>query len=184
LVDGTPVLDIKPYVHNYDSPLDESECSIPSWVSGGLSLKRSVTFSDEFRQQLQTLVHQHPAALEFYGETVGETPEECFRSVCCCIEEVLAMDVRSRWQTSKVRTGKFRAEQAQRLQHVAAATEAGHKDDGRDTSVCTQQIDNLLVKYTIFETKNIERAASEGSGAEDKLVVKSVQLIESRNKRG
>ncbi|KAI2500287.1 hypothetical protein MHU86_14167 [Fragilaria crotonensis] len=51
LVDGTPVLDIKPYVPNYDSIGDE-ELRLPPWVSGGLETKRPVHIYPTLRNKI------------------------------------------------------------------------------------------------------------------------------------
>jgi tRNA-Thr(GGU) m(6)t(6)A37 methyltransferase TsaA len=169
LVDGTPVVDIKPYVPTYDAPIDSY--NLPSWVSEGLATKREVRIADEAQQELRLLLQENKRALEFYGGA-QEPPEDCFENVLKCIKEVLAIDVRSQWQTKKAREGKSRAERAARLQQVLS------EDAIPDTAAkCTQQIDNLLVQYTVAETRETERPTSEGSGAEDNVTVTSIQLM-------
>jgi tRNA-Thr(GGU) m(6)t(6)A37 methyltransferase TsaA len=169
LVDGTPVVDIKPYVPTYDAPIDSY--NLPSWVSEGLATKREVRIADEAQQELRLLLEENERALEFYGGA-QESPKDCFENVLKCIKEVLAIDVRSQWQTKKAREGKSQAERAARLQQVLP------EDVIPSTAAeCTQQIDNLLVQYTVAETRETERPTSEGSGAEDNVTVTSIQLM-------
>jgi tRNA-Thr(GGU) m(6)t(6)A37 methyltransferase TsaA len=159
LVDGTPVLDIKPYVPDYDSPVGE-ECRLPSWVAGGLATKRKVTISEQAIQQLEKILQDDPLALDFYRQ--DELP-----SILATIEEVLAIDVRSQFQTKKARNGKSQAERAKRLEGVVAEESAPES--------CTQQIDNLLIGYTVEQSELVNRSTSEGSGAEDRVCVTSIQ---------
>ena len=63
LVDGTPVLDIKPYVPHYDS-VDpslsvEKKVSIPLWVEDGLVKRRPVNFTSKSKHQLQTIMNNN-----------------------------------------------------------------------------------------------------------------------------
>ena len=46
LVSGTPVLDVKPFVREYDSLLPPQPCHVPSWLEEPL-VRRAVVFSDE-----------------------------------------------------------------------------------------------------------------------------------------
>ena len=119
------------------------------------------------------------------------------------------MDVRSRWQTAKARKGKFQAESSGRIRGkqqsitdtknkknhliIPEATEVRTTEHSGDHtpnrniatgSTCTQQLDNLLIHYTVQEVKEITssnvqvRAISpEGSGAEDSVLVTSIQLL-------
>jgi tRNA-Thr(GGU) m(6)t(6)A37 methyltransferase TsaA len=169
LVDGTPVVDIKPYVPTYDAPLDSY--NLPTWVSGGLATKRHVLIADKAQRELRGLLEDNDQALEFYGGA-DESIDVCFENVLKCIEEVLAIDVRSQWQTQKARKGKSQAERAARLQQVISEDVIPSK-----AAECTQQIDNLLIRYTVAETAETERPTSEGSGAEDSVTVTSIQLM-------
>jgi tRNA-Thr(GGU) m(6)t(6)A37 methyltransferase TsaA len=169
LVDGTPVVDIKPYVPDYDAPLDSY--NLPTWVSGGLATKRHVLIADKAQLELRRLLEENDQALEFYGGA-DEPIDVCFENVLKCIEEVLAIDVRSQWQTQKARKGKSQAERAARLQQVISEDVIPSK-----AAECTQQIDNLLIRYTVAETAETERPTSEGSGAEDSVTVTSIQLM-------
>jgi tRNA (adenine37-N6)-methyltransferase len=118
LVDGTPVLDIKPFVPLYDAPpASQLPVSIPSWVEKGLEARRAVTFSDVALSQLQDLVAmqsqvRNERVLEFYHE---EGYEANLSSILACITEVLSIDVRSSFQATKARKGKYQAMRAQRL---------------------------------------------------------------------
>jgi tRNA-Thr(GGU) m(6)t(6)A37 methyltransferase TsaA len=95
LVDGTPVLDIKPYVPVYDSvnvspqienpnpSLDlaaETTASnpsstalqlppprVPGWVEGGLATKRNVLITEKAKNELEEILQHDAKALEFYG---------------------------------------------------------------------------------------------------------------------
>lgn len=83
LIDGTPILDIKPYIPASDSL---PSCRVPGWVAGGGDpvvppLKR-VTFSQEANAQLRTLVPR----LRFYNTV---------ESVQAAIEDVLLLDIRT-----------------------------------------------------------------------------------------
>jgi tRNA-Thr(GGU) m(6)t(6)A37 methyltransferase TsaA len=168
LVDGTPVLDVKPYVPIYDSvPMD---VKLPPWVAGGLATKRNVIFQQNAKDELYAILEQDKNALQFYGESYGEkSVEETMHCMIECIKQVLAIDVRSSFQTQKAREGKFQAERAKRLQNVST---------GLAKNICTQQLDNLLIQYTVEETTDHKRLSSEGSGAEDVVSVTSIQLLE------
>ncbi|KAL7543357.1 hypothetical protein ACHAXR_013110 [Thalassiosira sp. AJA248-18] len=169
--------------------------------------------------------------LEFYGphSPWNDSPEQATENVKQCILELLGVDVRSAWQTKKARKGKFQAERSSRLKEwkqggnsdgsngvgggggVSSLDDNDDKKNGGTKSnsgtsssrLCTQQIDNLLVQYTIEEpgsdlyakgtttTTTATTAGSEkeegpvavvdersmGSGAEDIVVVHSISLI-------
>ena len=172
LVDGTPILDIKPYVPHYDAVPSE-DVRLPSWVSGGLATRRPVHVESQALDQLEAILTQDPNALDFYGAAVGDVSmQETVEAATHCIAEVLSIDVRSKWQTGKARESKFQAERAGRLKEVLS-------DDvsAQDSEQCTQQLDNLLVSYTVEAPEQHERSTSEGSGAEDVVHVKSIQLL-------
>jgi hypothetical protein len=194
LVDGTPVIDIKPYVPDYDGAVSmtdndstgtvNSSYNLPTWVSEGLATKRDVCIDDTAQQELRSILFdEKDAALEFYGRGADESPQTGLKNVLKCICEVLAMDVRSAWQTKKARQGKSQADRAARLQHVDVVS----NDVSVSASVpstgaeCTQQIDNLLIHYTIEEATETARPTSQGSGAEDKVIVTSIQLLKKHN---
>jgi len=82
LCNGTPILDIKPYI-----PYDSVECSVPDWVmppvKGDLTSGLVVEFSDEALVSLRASAH----VLQIYAGR-----EETFLN---CIREVLSQDPRS-----------------------------------------------------------------------------------------
>ncbi|KAL9182128.1 hypothetical protein ACHAXT_012780 [Thalassiosira profunda] len=236
IVDGTPVLDVKPYVPHYDavgyqpygtlrapSTMGSEDASsnngaaseenapdkvrVPHWVESGLQKRRKVTFLPEAEWFLHDLsvISAAPSMseLQFYGphSPWKETPEQAKENLKQCILELLGVDVRSAWQTKKARRGKFRAERSGRLKDWKASSgESGESLDANGGSgeeesdvnsggkLCTQQIDNLLVKFTIEEPGSDLREdvdgvrasvdeRSMGSGAEDVVVVHSISLI-------
>ena len=176
LVDGTPVLDIKPYVGHYDAPIEDGiEIRVPRWVAGGLATKRTVEITDGACESIRSIITtEGSASLGFFGSAHGENAEDGYQSLLKCIEEVLSMDVRSAYQTKKAREGKSQAERASRMQNTLAASSTHRADDH-----CTQQIDNLLVHFKVVEASTVNRMNSEGSGAEDRVVVTSVEFLAS-----
>lgn len=163
LVDGTPVVDIKPFVGTYDMV---SNSAVPEWVGGGLETRREVLVSDSATEDLRKLLTKG-IDLKFYGPQYMESDHEVLSNVIECIKQVLAVDVRSRFQTRKARKGMFQAESADRLSSSVVKL-AG--------AVCTQQIDQLIVSYEVQETTTLARpATSRGSGAEDIVVVTSIR---------
>jgi hypothetical protein len=188
LVDGTPVVDIKPYVPIYDSvdaPNYYDDVRLPLWVQEGLSLQRSVIVNEAARMELEAILTANPNALEFYGPNHGdETIEEAMQTVLKCIRQVLAMDVRSSYQTKRTRTGNSRAERSTRLQSVSSATTTTTQSKNGDPveipqsdGFCTQQLDNLLIYFETQASTNPTTTASSNSGAEDILIVTSIQLL-------
>ena len=225
LVDGTPVLDIKPYVPHYDSvgyygynynldmtPFlpEESQSSssspnqirsstsssddvkLPDWVSEGLAKRRPVQFTQHAQTQLQKIMkhNEQRPHMEFYGTESGrdESLQSATQNIQNCIEQVLSVDVRSAWQTKKARKGKFKAERANRIQDVISSSNNTNAKTENDESssttgkICTQQLDNLLIKYTVnvAETKNDNDNSAintDGSGAEDFITVQGIEQI-------
>jgi tRNA-Thr(GGU) m(6)t(6)A37 methyltransferase TsaA len=187
LVDGTPVLDIKPYVPVYDSvQIDDGNGTsngirVPGWVSGGLSMKRLVTVTESATSDLRTILQTNPEVLEFYGPRCGETTiEATLASTIDCILQVLSIDVRSSYQTKKSRDGKFQAERSRRL-HSAENTWPPISNSTPSSSIkggktCSQQLDNLLIHYHIDEPADIQRTPSCHSGAEDIVQVTAIEL--------
>jgi len=168
LVDGTPVLDIKPFVPIYDSVPENVR--LPSWVEGGLATQRTVLIDESPKDDLKMILEKDKNALRFYGPKYGERSiEETMDYAMECIRQVLAMDVRSNFQTKKARQGKFQAERARRLQRAT---------DQAAADVCTQQLDNLLIEYVVSESSDHKRSSSAGSGAEDTVTVLSVKLLQ------
>jgi tRNA (Thr-GGU) A37 N-methylase len=187
LVDGTPVLDIKPYVATYDAPTEYS--TVPAWVSEGLNQRRTVHFTETAKAQLHQIINMVHDDVLPGGDTVLQFYDD-YESIMKCIQEVLAVDVRSSYQTNKARNGKFRAEQSQRLQQqIQSSTKRQTTADSLSSSsfqssiCCTQQIDNLLISYTVqppptvHNQPKMNRSESMGSGAEDHVIVTSIQIL-------
>ena len=97
-------------------------------------------------------------------------------------------DVRSAWQTDKARKGKFQAKRSvqQRPQQSSSegdgntnSNDIDNNDNDQPQRLCTQQIDNVIVSYTVGKSDqlNIDER-SEGSGAEDVVVVNTISFIE------
>lgn len=192
LVDGTPVVDIKPYVPHYDSVGFEDmnlqkTVQMPQWVSEGLGKRRVVSFSAKANNDLLDIMTDKDGIqmLEFYGQHSDrdENNEEAFKNVKKCIEEVLSVDVRSRWQTEKARKGKFQAERAIRVKSLRKEQmldEAYMQNESQSSNVCTQQIDRLLIKYIVKE--DIQRHHTSavdtfGSGADDDIIIIGIEYI-------
>jgi tRNA-Thr(GGU) m(6)t(6)A37 methyltransferase TsaA len=211
LVDGTPVIDIKPYVPHYDSPYplsllpplsdNNTYCRLPPWVADGLATKRRVVFLPQALSDLQLILEpnnpKNNNALEFYGigKCGDQTTIEVMDSIKSCIQEVFTIDVRSRWQSNKVRSGKFQAQRAHRVQltfatAVSMTTGAAAADDSdtdnnnidremETTTCCTQQLDRLLIHYKVSSPDEMNRPmSSTGSGAEDVVHVLSIELLQ------
>ncbi len=127
--------------------------------------------------------------LEFYGKSTGrdETEEEAFDSIRRCISEVLSVDVRSKFQTSKARKGKSQAERAKRVKELQKSSTSGKPEKSQkeatarlSDNICTQQLDRLLVKYTVRENiveNSNDAVDTHGSGADDCIVVVGVEVI-------
>ena len=132
--------------------------------------------------------------MRFYGphSPWRDTPERAVKCLEGCIAETLGADVRSAWQTGKARGGRSQAERSRRLGRLGAGAETttrgdggaygggGDEDDDGDRRsrprLCTQQIDNLLVGYTVEECAGTDERSA-GSGAEDVVVVHAISLI-------
>mmetsp|Transcript_24229 Transcript_24229/g.50823 ORF Transcript_24229/g.50823 Transcript_24229/m.50823 type:complete len:584 (-) Transcript_24229:392-2143(-) len=154
--------------------------------------------------------------LQFYGphSPWKDSPTEAVQCIKQCINELLGVDVRSAWQTKKARKGKFHAERSRRVKGwkgnvgstgnvpsvvddrgnkgvEGSASDGAEKDNTIAEGICTQQIDNLLVQFTIEaprEEFNVDGHESEsrildeqskGSGAEDFVVVHSIWFIDN-----
>ena len=212
LVDGTPVIDIKPYVSVYDSVNSPSlpPPRVPEWVEGGLATKRDVVITENAKNELIEILRQDPEALEFYGPHCGDSTNDnesesnrtanttTTDTMLRVIKQVLAIDVRSSFQTRKARTGRSQADRAERVRNkFEIETTATKDDDGaaaeqevetndvpalvqeiQEKRMCTQQLDNLLINYNVKEVAT-KREQSNNSGAEDTIVVESIELLPS-----
>mmetsp|Transcript_6085 Transcript_6085/g.8860 ORF Transcript_6085/g.8860 Transcript_6085/m.8860 type:complete len:307 (-) Transcript_6085:121-1041(-) len=187
LVDGTPVLDVKPFVPHYDCvgfDVDNipNSLRLPDWVTSGLDKRRLVVFSSEAEQQLAYLVEDN--VLQFYGGKISkhETSDEAYKNVRSCIIEVLAADVRSGYQTKKARKGKSQAERAL-LKQSERNNGAQKLSHAGEPVMCTQQIDNLLIHFTTeldFSSKGENNTVSSpgvNSGCDDRVVVHKVEMF-------
>ena len=205
LVDGTPVLDIKPYVPDYDSvntisqienptAVETSEIPttghqlppprVPEWVAGGLATKRNFVITEKAKNELKAILDTDSKALQFYGPhcfaDLNENADNTMETMLRVIGQVLSIDVRSSHQTRKARTGRSQAERAKRIQagfnvdsalnssndgekSVASATPRVAEELMPEKKICTQQLDNLLIFFSVQETK-AKRESSEGSG--------------------
>ena len=242
IVDGTPILDIKPYVPHYDcvgynarkigsglSQFDDDnnipqtlrngpnieprhgsdvtsiqnkyteEVRVPYWVDSGLQKRRNVTFLQQANQFLQDLIPTNSAKnhsfindLQFYGPNSpwNDSPSEAVECLTCVIHELLSVDVRSAWQTKKARKGQFQAEKSSRVkewkgENIAAAGTNGN-DDTESNPLCTQQLDNVLLQFSIEAPDSALLAMlderSKGSGAEDIVAVHSISIINANEK--
>ena len=195
LVDGTPVLDIKPFVPHYDTVISPESTGgsdipdgvqLPHWVGMGLEKRREVILTPDALGQLESIVLNNGTALEFYGPHTGRdsSNEDCLKAIQGAISQVLAIDVRSKWQTGKARKGKFQAERSNRVKEVMSkenATEdkAGEVDEDDEEILCTQQLDNLLIKYSIRAPKDDGQKdeVTFGSGANDTIEVRAIELL-------
>ncbi|KAL3786985.1 hypothetical protein HJC23_005496, partial [Cyclotella cryptica] len=187
---------------------EESDVRVPYWVDSGLQKRRTVTFLPDANLFLQHLIsppatnssnHATPSLndLQFYGPNSPwkDSPVEAVEYLRNCMHELLGVDVRSTWQTKKARKGKFQAERSTRVK--SWKEDDDYKSDAvpADASnpLCTQQIDNLLLKYTIEEPgssllvndvsdkRYTVDERSKGSGAEDIVVVHSISFINTKH---
>jgi len=78
LIDGTPVLDIKPYVHGYDNI---PHAIVPSWIETPPTIAQ-VNWTPESIEELESLVPK----LEFYNQS---------EDIRQAIEQVLRLDIRN-----------------------------------------------------------------------------------------
>jgi tRNA-Thr(GGU) m(6)t(6)A37 methyltransferase TsaA len=199
LVDGTPVLDIKPFVPHYDTwsglvpscqDTTTSSVCLPPWVQDGLDKRRSVYFTSEAMNQLDHIVsREDECPLLFYGVATGrdESKDQCLVSIQACIEQVLAVDVRSAWNTRKVRRGQFQAEKTARVRELLQRNgdTVGQEEDGvlenGIPDLCSQQLDRLLIYYWVERgdaEKNVEtRINTDGSGADDRVTVYQIEYL-------
>lgn len=135
-------------------------------------------------RQLYNIIQEDRDQLEFYGVHSGrdESDEQAFHSIQQCITEVLGVDVRSRFHTKKVRKGTFKAERTDRVQTFANIGDIANMTDsgGKGDRICTQQIDRLLISYTVYEQPCHDMSSvvdTHGSGADDEVEIQEITLI-------
>ena len=161
-------------------------------ASSNSSTTAATTATSLSSQQQQQEEQQRPSItqLQFYGPNSpwADSPQQAITNVKQCIHELLSVDVRSAWQTKKAREGKFQAERSSRVKEWSGKADDGDatthdnangSDDSEEkrdneskkkkssegSQLCTQQIDNLLVRYTIEEPGSV--LYREGVNAED-----------------
>lgn len=118
--------------------------------------------------------------MEFYGENE-------LLSIRACIEEVLAVDVRSSWQTGKARKGASQADKALKVYTTNSGAQLIKDVESKmDSSIlCTQQIDNLLIYFNVIpESSDGNDAISRGSGCNDTVEVHHIEQILRMKKDG
>lgn len=89
LVEGTPIIDIKPYIKEYDAIVD---APLPNWFKNVPLQQHNVSiiqFSDEAMEQLKQLAPK----LEFYTNDVSV--------ICNVITEMIQLDPRSKYRREK-----------------------------------------------------------------------------------
>jgi len=179
---------------------------VPKWVEGGLATKRSVVITESAKNELEELLRLDAKALEFYGPHCycdnDGTGDNTIDTILRVIEQVLSIDVRSSHQTRKARTGRSQAERAVRVRSrfdIESSTASNNDsteikeeemkiatqyiaEELSETKTCTQQLDNLLIYFTVKEVE-AKRHSSKGSGAEDGIIVESIKLLPT-TKRG
>lgn len=179
LVDGTPVVDIKPYVPHYDSVgfdvLNFSEdLKVPGWVADGLDRRRETEILPSAEEELKELVYN--GKLDFYGgkRNKHESSTEAFHAVKSCIKEVLASDVRSSYQTKKARKGRSQAERALKKKSTHPIKE-GTESTIEKPKMCTQQLDNLLIHFSVIESDRMEYTPGINSGCDDRVLIHKIE---------
>ena len=93
LVNGTPVYDIKPYVHwDCISPeITLIPLRVPTWVESNDDILPNVTWSTQATTSLRELVQHHDALSPWYPKSNKNAVEEVQATLC----EILAQDPRS-----------------------------------------------------------------------------------------
>lgn len=87
LVDGTPLLDIKPYVPQYDSL---SKCSVPDWISETIETRNEVKLKSGVKEKSVRLIQ---SKCKLYQKDVD--------AYWAGVIETLEADVRSKFQTKR-----------------------------------------------------------------------------------
>ena len=107
LLDGTPIIDIKPYIPSYDSPqVEKSDCSSedistpasiisPDWITLGGQSVLTVSFTEAAMSQIRLF---SPEATDLdYRLSYLKSPEEALKA----IEDILREDPRSIYRKKK-----------------------------------------------------------------------------------
>ena len=77
VVDGTPILDIKPYIPGYDAPGAGEGCAVPEWLGGGAPAPLPVEFAPSALAELRALA----GTLRVLRS--ADEAERCIRGVLC-----------------------------------------------------------------------------------------------------
>jgi len=96
LIDGTPIIDIKPYIHLYDS---DPNSIIPSWVDIKTEIER-VEFTQEALTNIEHCVRV--VGLDMLKGTESSSFEEKVEKVKSVISEVLYNEPRSAYRRKKL----------------------------------------------------------------------------------
>lgn len=129
LIDGTPIVDIKPYVPSYDCV---ENARVASWISEDNTRISQVIWEDEPKQNLHRFIEQD--LLEFYQKS---------EDVVQVIEEIVKLDIRSTYRRKK--NGKSRDDHHFH-QHQAANDE---EDDLHQFF-----LDRLVISFRVISTKH------------------------------
>ena len=99
LIDGTPILDIKPYISTYDCPLPP--VSQPTWIAQQPSSPLSINFTDGALEQIVNLQYSGEAGRVGSGTGVQLRFMRSMQELRECIEDILAADPRSRYRRAQ-----------------------------------------------------------------------------------
>ena len=113
-MDGTPILDIKPYVPFYDST-HAVGATVPAWIDRSVKTKRRVTIPPHVQEQIRAFTST--GKLRFYEADEVELVEDCIR-------EVLERDIRSVHKTRQAYNSIESSQRIDRLQiHFSLSTD-------------------------------------------------------------
>ncbi|XP_038711118.1 putative S-adenosylmethionine-dependent methyltransferase RcsF isoform X2 [Tripterygium wilfordii] len=150
LVDGTPVLDIKPYLPYCDSV---QEATVPKWVDNMLTVT-SVSFSDGFSSALSDCWQTRE------NKTLYESPDE----LLSLIKQVLSWDIRSVSQRNRPHgslvTGNYEASQNSLDLDDYQDEEASDSETEQARSSCKDlvyhlNLEGLDISYRIDSNGNV-----------------------------
>ncbi|WP_228445362.1 tRNA (N6-threonylcarbamoyladenosine(37)-N6)-methyltransferase TrmO [Thalassotalea sp. HSM 43] len=96
LLDGTPIIDIKPYIPYSDVVVDASSQMAPDAQSSSLT----IGFSDSALQQLAPLTTQYPQLQTFIEQVLSQDPRPAYRKKSNDMQEygMSLYDLNIRWQ--------------------------------------------------------------------------------------
>ena len=90
-----------------------------------------------------------------------------------CVIEVLDADVRSSFQTKKAGKGKS----------LAGLTLKDKKVDDNETQISSQQLDNLLIHFSVdlVEVEYLDHDPGHNSGCNDRVIIYKFEVIGTEN---